>query len=679
DILDFSKIEAGKLHIESVDFDLEHVLESVSHVSALAAQDKGLEFAVHTDPAVPLALIGDPLRLTQILTNFCSNAVKFTTAGEVVVSVELLERRGEQVLLRFAVRDTGIGMDEEQQSRLFRAFEQADASTTRRYGGTGLGLSICRRLADLMGGSTRVRSAPGEGSTFFMDLELGVQEKSRQKEFLTAPDLRGLRVLVVDDNATSREILVEALRSFSFEVTDVGSGEEAIASVLDLDSRFDLVIVDWKMPGLDGLETTRRLNALAAGQAPVIIMVTAFGREDVAYQAGSLGISAFLTKPVNYSTLFDTVIGVFAGGTPWHKRLQSAASAPDLRGARVLLAEDNDINQQVARELLEQAGVQVDIVPDGRQAVERVRYSGQPSCYHLVFMDLQMPVLDGLGAARAIRALGSHDTLPIVAMTADAMDGVRESCLEAGMDDYITKPLDPDAVFRRVARFYRGSADRAESRAPAAPARNAHPELQSIDTVGALRRLGENITLYTHLLGRVRANQAGAVADIEATLAGGDRTAAAAQVHSLKGLAANLGLDAVAACAGAIETRLRSPEDSAEPQEGVAALHAAMTAALGDVDAWLALHQSLAEPDAGLGEADIGRLRAGLLELDGALAAFDLAAVKRAEALAREPGAAGLRPTLEAIREATQSMDFDESRRLVAELLEDPAVSPVGG
>ncbi|MFM7273256.1 MAG: response regulator, partial [Gammaproteobacteria bacterium] len=530
-----------------------------------------------------------------------------------------------------------------------------------------------------MGGSTRVRSAPGEGSTFFMDLELGVQEKSRQKEFLTAPDLRGLRVLVVDDNATSREILVEALRSFSFEVTDVGSGEEAITSVLDLDSRFDLVIVDWKMPGMDVLETTRRLNALAAGQAPVIIMVTAFGREDVAYQAGSLGISAFLTKPVNYSTLFDTVIGVFAGGTPWHKRLQSAASAPDLRGARVLLAEDNDINQQVARELLEQAGVQVDIVPDGRQAVERVRDSGQPSCYHLVFMDLQMPVLDGLGAARAIRALGSHDTLPIVAMTADAMDGVRESCLDAGMDDYITKPLDPDAVFRRVAQFYRGSADRAESRAPAAPARNAHPELQSIDTVGALRRLGENITLYTHLLGRFRANQAGAVADIEATLAGGDRTGAAAQVHRLKGLAANLGLDAVAACAGAIETRLRSEEDSAEPQEGVAALHAAMTAALGDVDAWLALHQSLAEPDAGLGEADIGRLRAGLLELDGALAAFDLAAVKRAEALAREPGAEGLRPTLEAIREATQSMDFDESRRLVAEFLEDPAVSPVGG
>jgi signal transduction histidine kinase/DNA-binding response OmpR family regulator len=444
DILDFSKIEAGKMDMEAVDFQLEDTLDNISTLVGIKTQEKGLELLFKTDPAVPRALIGDPLRLGQILINLSNNAVKFTDTGEIVVSTELVKKDKAQVALKFSVHDTGIGMTAEQAAKLFQPFAQADSSTTRKYGGTGLGLTISKRLAEMMGGEIWVESESGQGSTFSFTANFGLGKEKAKKRFRPSQDLRDMKVLVVDDNATSRDILQEMLESFTFEVTVAASGPEGITELESAkeDKPFELVVMDWKMPGMDGIEASRRIkNLTGLSKIPAIVMVTAYGREEVMQQAEGVGLEGFLLKPVSPSMLFDATMQAFGETVPETSRVaqrheQEAEALKHIRGAHVLLVEDNEINQQVAKEILEGAGLNVAIANNGQEAVNAVKETN----YDAVLMDVQMPVMDGYTATRKIREWELKATepkdrkegsapspqsseLPIIAMTAHAMTG----------------------------------------------------------------------------------------------------------------------------------------------------------------------------------------------------------------------------------------------------------------
>ncbi|MGA2642795.1 MAG: response regulator, partial [Spirochaetia bacterium] len=459
DILDFSKIEAGKLSIESVDFHLDSVVGEVASITSPNAFAKGLELMVNIPSDVPQDLVGDPHRVGQVLMNLVGNAVKFTEAGEVELKASLLERTGEKAKLRFMVRDTGIGMTQEEIANLFRPFSQADSSTTRKYGGTGLGLSIARRLVELMGGQIWVESTPGKGSTFAFTAWFALGSKKTQKRRLIPPHLSGMRVLVVDDNPHARQIMSEILASMKFRVESVDSGENAVEAVRKADAAdaFGLILMDWKMPGIDGMEATRRITAAGfAKNPPPVILMSAFGGDGTEKaDARAAGASEFLMKPITASTLADAIIRIFSPELlqEMEERHLPSETSKGLRGARVLLVEDNEINQQIAVELLQGAGVEVVVASNGREAIEKL---AAPSArFDIVLMDIQMPEVDGYEATRRIRSQPWGTTLPIIAMTAHAMEEERRKALETGMDDHISKPIDPDAMFETMRRFYR--------------------------------------------------------------------------------------------------------------------------------------------------------------------------------------------------------------------------------
>lgn len=566
DILDFSKIEAGKLSIEKTDFDLERVMDTVSNLVSQKAQEKGLEFAINIDSKVPLNLVGDPLRIGQIITNYCSNAVKFTEKGEIVVSAEIFEKKDDVLKLKFGVKDTGIGLTKEQQSKLFKSFSQADQSTTRKYGGTGLGLAISKKLAELMGGEVWLESEYGKGSTFYFTAEFGVQEDQKRKEYVPSIDLREMKVLICDDNTTAREILTDALEAFSFKVTAVNSGPAAIGLLVDSkDDPYELVIMDWKMPDMDGLEASRIIKHDKKIKTPMIIMVTAFGREEVAKKAKEIGINAFLTKPVTYSTLFDTVMEVFGkevrtkrdkinSGAKFEKDLQKIA------GANILLTEDNEINQQVGLELLTDAGFNVEIAENGKLAYEKVKASGKPSKYNIVFMDLQMPVMDGYTAAQEIRKLEEYKDLPIVAMTADAMVGVKEKCLESGMQDYVTKPINPDEVFGALVNWIKPenvSVKKVKVEKSDSAEDIVIPDFEGVNIEEGLKRVGGNKKLYKSLLDKFYNGNLEFKNNLLSALKKVDEELSERIVHTLKGVSGNLGMNNLHLLSKNLESKIK--------------------------------------------------------------------------------------------------------------------------
>ena len=455
EILDFSKIEAGKLAVESIEFELDKVLENVSNLIAEKASDKGLELIFDIEPAVvSTRLRGDPLRLGQILINFCNNAVKFTEHGEVVIRADVQETVEDSHVIKFSVSDTGIGMTEAQIERLFQAFEQADTSTTRKYGGTGLGLAISKRLAELMGGDVGVTSGLGKGSTFWFTARLGRGVVAPRPNLLRS-DLHGRRVLIIDDNSSARTVLSNMLRNMTFVADEAASGEEGIEMVrlaAERSEPYEIVFVDWQMPSLDGIETSKRILALPdLSVRPHLVMVTAYGREDVLKQAEENELENVLVKPVTSSTLFDTIVGVLHAHQEATGHVQTTPSfeIARTRGTRVLLVEDNEINQEVAIGLLEDAAIHVDLAENGEIAVRMA----QETDYDAVLMDMQMPVMDGIEATRAIRSDARFQDLPIIAMTANAMAVDREKCLKAGMNDHIGKPIDPDELFSVLLRW----------------------------------------------------------------------------------------------------------------------------------------------------------------------------------------------------------------------------------
>ena len=633
DILDFSKIEAGKLDIETVEFQLDNVLGNVASLIGEKTADKGLELVFDISPDLPNALRGDPLRLGQILINYANNAVKFTEEGSIVIAARPVETEGEELLVRFEVRDTGIGMSAEQQAKLFKSFQQADTSTTRKYGGTGLGLAIAKQLAELMGGQVGVESVPGEGSTFWCTARLGRgSEKARQ--LLPQPDLRDQRVLVVDDNAQARQILSEMLESMTFRVSEVASGEQALSAISEAEAIADpyhLVFLDWQMPpGIDGIETARRINAMDLAVQPSTVMVTAYGREEAFREASRVGIEVTLIKPVNPSLLFDAAIRALGGQPEVAAAIGNesvAVGAVDLasiRGARILLVEDNALNQQVAIELLQEAGFVVDLAEDGQQALEKV----QSLSYDLVLMDMQMPVMDGEEATRQIRALDGFAALPIVAMTANAMAGDRERCLQAGMNDHVAKPIDPEALFATIRQWIPPKAEDATSVARTAAAKGSTPEamiadkspgyaaiaernasadaassdvtegvvaqrgisledIEGIDIQAGLKRVLNKRDLYERLLKQfISGPETKTIETVQQCLAGGGGDGATRAAHSLKGVAGTLGADELQRRAGALETALKdsqSPTELAPLMESVEGELARLLGAVGHV------------------------------------------------------------------------------------------------
>jgi signal transduction histidine kinase/CheY-like chemotaxis protein len=455
DILDFSKIEAGKLELEEVSFDLGSVLENIGGVAEMRAKEKRLEFDIRVAPGVPAELLGDPVRYGQILLNLVTNAIKFTEKGSVVVNIAVSKDVGHGLELITTVKDTGIGMTEAEQARLFESFSQADSSITRRFGGTGLGLAISKALTQKMGGTIGVESRRGSGSTFTFTVFLHRAE--RRIATRVPMELAGRRVLVVDDDPIARDTLATTLDSWKLNVATAASGPAALIAIreaADKNAPFDLVLMDWKMPGQNGVEVAEaiRMDSTSGARPPVVVMVSAFGRADVFASAKRVGIENFLVKPVDASLLLETIQSLFSTTVPARENAPALAMTSEhLAGGHVLVAEDNEINQQIVDHLLQRLGMTVEFAANGREAVDAVLAGYER--FDAVIMDVQMPVMDGLEATRLIRRHVDSNQLPIIAMTAHAMEQERQMCLDAGMDDHLTKPVDPKALTRTLARW----------------------------------------------------------------------------------------------------------------------------------------------------------------------------------------------------------------------------------
>ncbi len=580
DILDVSRIEAGKLALEEVEFGLDGVLEQLSDTVSYQAEHKGIEFLIRYDPLIPSRLLGDPLRLGQILLNLCGNAVKFTEHGEIELALRCLHLDASDVTLQVSVRDTGIGMDAQAQQRLFEKFSQADQTTTRRFGGTGLGLSICKSLVTMMNGRLWVEdSQPGQGTTmsFTVRLRIAAGALTHQRELAeqSGPLLQGLRVLVVDDNRVSLEILAGMLRYFHLEVRTATNGPAALAELRGAaDPPFDLVLMDWRMPGMNGDETTRRIHADSSiRHQPKVVMVTAHGREDVMRLAEQAGVDGFLIKPVSPSSLLDTVLSVLGRGRILRRDDAGRAdpahpvSSGKIAGAHLLLVEDNDINREFATELLRSEGVEVDEAVDGEQALRQVQLRD----YDGVLMDVQMPVMDGLEAARRIRALAQTPggerfaALPIIAMTALAMAKDAELSRAAGMNDHIAKPIAPDRLMAALARWVRPRSDRAADASTSAAAASSStadlpPDLAAmtcIDAVEGVRRIGGKADAFRKQLLRFRERYADAIAELRRLSEIEGVRQAEERCHALKGVAGNLGAHALYGKVSEIDDQLK--------------------------------------------------------------------------------------------------------------------------
>ena len=568
DILDSSKIEAGKMELEQADFYLEDVMEHLADLCVIKAQDKGLEMLFDVGTDVPTALVGDSLRLGQVILNLVNNAIKFTEKGEITVGIHKIADEADGVRLRFDISDTGIGLTGEQRGRLFSAFSQADASTTRKYGGTGLGLTISKSMVGLMGGEIGVDSEPGKGSTFHFTAKFGVQPKQRHL-ITTIEEATGLRVLVVDDNLSAREIMLSILVSLKFDATTVSSGLEAIDELerAQLEGKpYGLVLMDWMMPGMDGIETIRRIRAddkLLDTQT--FIMVTAHKRDDLMQRAQDTQIEGVLIKPVSPSTLVDSILNAFgkeAMQRPRKKGRQGEylAAAKAMRGAHLLLVEDNAVNQELAMEILTAAGIRVDVANNGAEALEKVLQAD----YDGVLMDCQMPVMDGFDATRKIREDTRFAHLPILAMTANAMAGDKEKCIECGMNDHIAKPIDVDQLFITLGCWIRPKSPATQPGTDTDSAKAAKndeaPYIAGLETDKALRRVGGSVKLLRKLLHRFCENETDVIQRIKTAIENNDTNTATREAHTIKGLAGNIGAIKMAECAGAVEDMLRRGE-----------------------------------------------------------------------------------------------------------------------
>ena len=599
DILDYSKIEAGKLEIEHIEFTLDQVLQNVANLIAEKANAKGLELLFDIDTSLPQRLVGDPLRLGQVLVNYANNAVKFTERGEVTIEMKIREADDNSILIYGAVRDTGIGLTPEQIGKLFQSFQQADSSTTRHYGGTGLGLAITKQIAQLMNGEVGVDSVHGQGSTFWFTARLGRSANQLVPQLLRE-DLQGRRVLVVDDNEAARLLLGRLLDDLTFDVDSADSGAQALDMLdraVSQGKPYDALFLDWQMPGMNGIELAQKVGERPYDKPPKLVLVTGYGREEVLRSAEEIGIGNVLVKPVNGSMLFDSVTRLFGTGQSSVRDDPSERSEVTLaaiRGAKVLLVDDNDLNQEVGTELLRGAGLVVDVAENGQVAVDKVR-AGQ---FDIVLMDMQMPVMDGVTATRALRAMPEFDDLPIIAMTANAMLSDREACRAAGMNDHVAKPIEPRDLFACLLRWVRYRAAPADVAAGvpgerAAGVKGAAEQAQvpegiaGLDTELGLRRVLGKKPMYLSMLRKFAAGQQGAVDTVLMALDAGDWDTAVRTAHTTKGVCGNIGATGVQAQAGELEEALKERQPRETIDALAAQLHSTLQPLVDAIVAWL--------------------------------------------------------------------------------------------
>ncbi len=568
DILDISKIEAGKLEIDRMPFDLEEVMGNLATIVGNKSQEKNLEFLLEIAPDVPSLLIGDPMRLGQVLINLAGNAVKFTDQGEVIVRAELEKMVGDQVALRFIVKDTGIGMSQIEIGKLFQPFIQADSSITRKFGGTGLGLTISKRLVEMMNGKIWVESAPATGSIFFFTAcfqKAEIQANYRHSMF---NDLRGLRVLAVDDSESSLQILKSYLESFTFDVAVASNGQDALNSVHKANEAgkpFGLAILDWKMPQMDGIELARKLREIPDLRIrPKVLLISAYGQNEIPFHDENL-VDGILAKPFQQSKLFDAIAKVSGRDKSATGKFKILAQFnPELlsqiRGARLLLVEDNEINQQVAQELLEGFGIKVVVAENGEEALEVLK----EELFDGVLMDMQMPVMDGVTATLEIRKNPRFSKLPIIALTANVMVSEQNEFLNAGMNDHIGKPIDPDKLVATLAKWVRPTLKSANE-SPLLILQNSPvnktellPDLPGFSVAESVSRIGGKIAIYYTLLDRFRTNEKNIATKIREALAATDLKTAERIAHTLRGLAGTLGATDLQSQAAIIESKIKN-------------------------------------------------------------------------------------------------------------------------
>jgi CheY-like chemotaxis protein/HPt (histidine-containing phosphotransfer) domain-containing protein len=719
--------------MEAAEFDLSKILVNVANVITVKAQEKeNLEVLFYLDSRLSKFLVGDPLRLNQILVNLGNNAVKFTEKGEIVLRTKIQKRSEDKVTLQFSMRDTGIGMTAEQQANLFQAFSQADTSTTRKYGGTGLGLTISKRLVNMMGGEIRVESEPGQGTTFSFTADFGLGKKTVKRRFVPSPDLRGLRVLVVDDSATSRQILQDILESFSFEVNLAASGEDALKEIekVDKDQPFGLVIMDWKMPGMDGLEASRRIKThKTLSKIPAIVLVTAYGREKLIRQADEIGLEGFLLKPVSSSMLLDAIMQALGREVQdvsrvGRKKEQSAEELSAISGARVLLVEDNEINQQVALEILQGAGLNVTVANNGKEGVD----AATKNQYDAILMDIQMPVMDGYEATKRIRdwevgmreeevgsrkaevGIGKSESgmrnkirensdlkseirnhkseiksVPIIAMTAHAMAGDEQKSIKAGMNDHVTKPIDPGQLFAALQKWIKPGEKIIERQQPPVPTK--HPEsdqtvpneealpesLPGFDLAAGLKRLMGNKCLYRKLLVDFGTKYVETASEIRKAIDAKDFEQIHSLIHNLKGLAGNLEAGDLQAAAVEMEKLVKGQTDKTisdkELNQKFAELEKAINQALEAVQTLgLPAEEKIVEPSAEwLAEVPVEQVKEATDRIKTAVGLGDVMKIKSiAEELKSESDAVA--PFCDELIRLADDFDFDGIQKIVLQL-----------
>ena len=701
DILDFSKVEAGKMTLDPRPFRPEQLLRDLSVILSANLGHKDIEILFDIDPELPGVLVGDDMRLQQVLVNLAGNAIKFTSRGEVVLSVRVVERDSESVLVEFAVQDSGIGVAPENQQLIFSGFSQAEANTTRRFGGTGLGLAISSRLTVLLGGELQLRSALGQGSTFYFQIRLLVADEATLPVPLTEPiaraaDNRGLRVLVVDDNPRARDLLVHLGQSLGWQVDAATSGQQALAQVqqgIATDAAYAVVLLDWHMPEMDGWQTSRALRDDAAFDAtganpvasPVLIMVTAHGR-DMLVQRSAVEqalLDGFLVKPVTASMLNDAVLEAQSARQTVAVRGEPTAGSSIVKlqrllGLRLLVVEDNKINQMVVEGLLSAEGAHITLAEDGALGVQAIYNARAP--FDVVLMDLQMPVMDGYAATRILRTEMGLTDLPIIAMTANVMDSDRMACLAAGMNDHVGKPFDLDHLVATVLRLARPRPN-PTAMALAAPVAQVADLPPNLDVDAALGRLGGNAALLGTVLQRFAADLPLQPARFAESLAAGSMADLQRQLHTLKGLASTVGARGLAQVAAQLEDRCKGSVGLAEQPQMVVALQAAVDATARDLAPALArfapgLDADLeSEAGAKTTALDFQAFRAQLAALVGLLENNDMQALDQYARL-RADYRPALGPAREVLDRALERLEFADALQCCRLLLAATAVSP---
>ncbi|MBF0499762.1 MAG: response regulator [Candidatus Riflebacteria bacterium] len=547
DILDFSKIEAGKMDIEHIDFELDHVINNVISLISPRVHDKGLEFLLDISPDIPRYLVGDPIRLGQILINLVSNAVKFTEKGELELKIDLLERVGEKAKIEFSVRDTGIGMTQEQLNKLFQPFIQADGSMTRKFGGTGLGLSICKRLIEIMDGKVYVKSQLATGSTFGFSVWFKISSEENPLNRVIPQLLNGLQVLLLNSNSTMQQVIQKMLKRFPFRINTFCSTRDAMTEMRKnlFKDPYKLILIENKIPSHDEIQMIEEVKQDFPSQCvPSIVMISSFIGVEAKKKLVEAGVNDILFKPFTVSTLYDAILRIFSpqDGLALMGKTKESGLIKYFQDHRVLLAEDNDFNQQIARELLESWGITVDIANTGMEAISKIMVN-PPGYFDLVLMDIQMPEMDGYEATRRIRQNAHFNQLPILAMTANAFAEDRNKAFSAGMNDHISKPIDPNHLRITLQKYLKKvSGETREAIISQPSSSSAMPQIPGIDIRRGLERFAGNSASYKVLLLKFLASKPKMIGDLDAAITNTNFERTSFLAHTLKGTAGNLGM-----------------------------------------------------------------------------------------------------------------------------------------